>query len=84
MKSVLSYSVSYLLKSAVLIMPGKGKRVNSTAKTITFNVYSYFKRQSQNSKGIEGIGTPKLTNRTADATGYSKQYKVERKKIIVK
>ena len=37
-KSVLPYSVSYLLKCAVLIMPSKGKSVNSTAKTIIFNV----------------------------------------------
>ena len=59
--------MSYLLKSAVIIMPGKGKVVNSTAKTIIFNVYSYFERQSQKSKGR---GPAKLTSRTADATGY--------------
>ena len=51
-------------------MPGKGKRVNSTAKTIIFNVYSYFERQSQKSKGR---GPPKLTSRTVDATGYSER-----------
>ena len=62
------YSLLYLLKSAVLIMPGKGKRVNSTAKTITSNVYLYFMRQSQKSKGR---GPPKLTSTTIDATGYS-------------
>ena len=50
-------------------MPGKGKRVNSTAKTI-FNAYSYFERQSMKSKGR---GPPKLTSRTADATGYSER-----------
>ena len=51
-------------------MPGKGKRVNSTAKSIIFNVYSYFERQSQKSKVR---GPPKLTSRTADATGYSER-----------
>ena len=51
-------------------MPGKGNRVNSTAKTIIFNVYSYFERQSQKSKGR---GPPKLASRTADATGHSER-----------
>ena len=69
-KSVLSYSVSYLQKSAVLIMLGKEKHVNSIANTIIFNVYSYFERQSQKSK-VRGL--PKLTSRRADATGYSER-----------
>ena len=29
------------LKSASFVMPGRGNRVNSTAKTIIFIVYSY-------------------------------------------
>ena len=49
-------------------MPGRGKRVNSTAKTIICNVYSYFERQSEKSKGR---GPPKITSKTAEATGYS-------------
>ena len=33
------YSVPYLMKYAVLIMPGKAKHVNSTAKTmVTANI----------------------------------------------
>ena len=51
-------------------MPGRGKRVNSTAKTIICNVYVYFERQCQKSKGR---GPPKLMSKTAEATGYSKQ-----------
>ena len=36
--------LSYLLKSVFFsIMPGKGKCVNTTAKTIIFNTYLYFK-----------------------------------------
>ena len=76
---MLSYSVSYLLESAVLILPGKRKHVNSTAKTIIFNVYLYFKQQSQKSKGR---GPPKLTSRTADATGYSER--IERRIVAEK
>ena len=67
---MLSYSVSYLLKSVVLVMPGKGKHVNSTAKTKHFYIYSYFERQSQKSKGR---GPPKLTRRTKNVTGYSEK-----------
>ena len=48
-------------------MPVRGKRVSSTAKTIIFNVFSYFKRQSQKSKAI---GPPRLMDKTAKATGY--------------
>lgn len=57
----------YPVESVVLAMPGKGKRVNSTAKTIICNVYAYFERQSQKSKGR---GPPKLVTKTAEATGY--------------
>ena len=51
-------------------MLGKEKRVNSIAKTIILNVYSYFERQSQKNKVR---GPPKLTRRRADATGYSER-----------
>ena len=79
-------------------MPGRGKRVSSTAKTIIFNVFSYFERQSQKRKAK---GPPRLMDKTAKATGYcermvrrvvaekrpsvspAKQYKRERKRIVV-
>ena len=66
------------MKSTVLIMPGKGKRVNSTVKTIIFNVSSYFERQSQKSKGRCPL---KLTSRIADATGYSERIVSEKKSL---
>ena len=60
----------YLLKSAVLAMPGRGKRANSTAKTIIYNVYQYFQKETVKNKYR---GALKLTNRTAEATGYSER-----------
>ena len=35
----------YLLQSAVLAMPRRGKRANSTGKTIIYNVISIFRRK---------------------------------------
>ena len=84
-------------------MPGRGKRVSSTAKTIIFNAFPYFERQSQKSKAK---GPQRLMDKTAKATGYcertvrrvvaekrasdgatfvspAKQYKRDRKKIVV-
>ena len=49
-------------------MPGRGKRLNTTAKTTIYNVYQYFKRESAKSKYKVH---PKLANKTAKATGYS-------------
>ena len=51
-------------------MPGKGKRLNSAAKTIITNVYQYFEKQSQKTKLSIA---PKLSRKTAEATGYSKR-----------
>ena len=48
-------------------MPGRGKRVNSTAKNIIFNIYKYFERESVKTKNRV---PPKLTHKTAEATGY--------------
>ena len=48
-------------------MPGRGKRVNSTAKNIIFNVYKYFERESAKTKNRV---QPKLTHKTAEVTGY--------------
>ena len=48
-------------------MPGRGKRLNSTAKNIIFNVYKYFERESAKTKNRV---LPKLTHKTAEATGY--------------
>ena len=87
------------LESSVATMPGSGKRVNSTAKNIIFNVYKYFERKSAKTKNRV---PPKLT----EATGYgectvrrivaeksalsgaaflspAKQYKIDRKKIMI-
>ena len=47
-------------------MPGRGKRVNSTAKNIIFNVYKYFERESVKTKNRV---PPKLTHKTAEAKG---------------
>ena len=52
------------IESSVSGMPGRGKRVNSTAKTIIYNVYKYFERESTKSKYR---GHP---HKTAEATGY--------------
>ena len=51
-------------------MPGRGKRVNSTAKNIVFNVYKYFERESAKTKNRV---LPKLTHKTAEATGYGER-----------
>ena len=51
-------------------MPGRGKRVNSTAKNIIFNVYKYFERESAKTKNRV---PPKLTHKTAEATGYGER-----------
>ena len=48
-------------------MPGRGKRVNSTAKNIIFNVYKYFENESVKTKNRV---PPKLTHKTAEVTGY--------------
>ena len=88
---------------SVATMPGRGKRVNSTAKNIIFNVYKYFERESAKTKNRV---PPKLMHKTAEAMGYgertvrrivaekyalsgtafsspAKQYKIDRKKIIM-
>ena len=59
-------------------MPGTRKRVNSGAKIIIYNVYSYFERQSQNSKCR---GPVKLSSKTAEATGCSER--IVRKVIYI-
>ena len=51
-------------------MPGRGKRVNSTAKNIIFNVYKYFERESTKTKNRV---PPKLTHKTAEVTGYGER-----------
>ena len=54
-------------ESSIATMPETGKRVNSTAKNIIFNVYKYFERESVKTKNRV---PPKLTHKTAEATGY--------------
>ena len=49
-------------------MPGRGKRVNSTAKSIIVNVYEYFESQSKKTKASTA---PKLVKKTSEATGFS-------------
>ena len=56
------------LESSVAIMPVRGKRVNSTANM--FNVYKYFERESAKTKNRV---PPKLTHKTAEATGYGER-----------
>ena len=51
-------------------MAGRGKRVNSTAKNIIFNVYKYFERESAKTKNRV---LPKLMHKTAEATGYGER-----------
>ena len=51
-------------------MPGRGKRANSTSKTIIYNVYKYFQKDTAKNKYR---GALKLTSRTAEATGYSER-----------
>ena len=64
-------SVSFeLFKSSALAMPGRGKGANSTAKAIIYNVYKYFEKESAKNKCRR---PPKLTSKTAEATGYSER-----------
>ena len=49
-------------------MPGRGKRVIRTANASIYQVYKYFEKGSAKSKYR---GPPKLTSKTAEATGYS-------------
>ena len=51
-------------------MPGSGKRVNSTAKNIAFNVYKYLERESAK---IKNRVPPKLKHKTAEVTGYGER-----------
>ena len=51
-------------------MPGRGKRVNSTAKNIIFKVYRFFEKESAKTKNK---APPRLTHKTAEATGYSER-----------
>ena len=55
----------YLLESAVLAMPWRGKRANNTARTIIY-VYQHFQKETAKSKYR---GALKLTSRTAEVTG---------------
>ena len=61
-------SCFYLLELAVLAMPGRGKRANSTTRTIIYNVYQYFQKETTKNNFR---GALKLTSRTAEATGYN-------------
>ena len=49
-------------------MPGRGKRLNSTAKNIIRRVHNYFEKESAKNKMK---WSPRLTKRSAEATGYS-------------
>ena len=51
-------------------MPGRGKRVNSTAKNIIFNVYKFFEKESAKTKCRVPL---KLTHKTAEAMGYGER-----------
>ena len=55
------------LELASLAMPVRGKRVSSTAKTIIFNVCSYFEWQRLKSKAK---GLPTLMDNTMKAIGF--------------
>ena len=48
-------------------MPGRGERTNRTANASIYHVYTYFEKGSVKSKYR---GPPKLTSKTAEATGY--------------
>ena len=85
-----------LFSSCVLARSGKGRRVNSTAQGIIYNVH---KRENGKNKNR---GPPKLTFKTAKATSYrerttrrdvaeisgaaftsaTKRYKIDRKRIV--
>ena len=58
------------LESSVATMPGRGKRVNSTAQNIIFNVYKYFERESAKTKNRV---PSKLMHKTTEATGYGER-----------
>ena len=64
---------SCLLPSA-LAMLGRGKRPNTTAKIIIYNVYQYFQKETAKSKYR---GALKLTSRTAETTWYSERMYIE-------
>ena len=49
-------------------MSGGRKRVNSTAKSITWSVYKYFKKQQAKSKSSYGD----IVKKTMEATGFSR------------
>ena len=51
-------------------MPGRGKRANRTVNASIYHVYLYFEKGSAKSKYR---GPPKLTSKTAEATGYSER-----------
>jgi hypothetical protein len=50
-------------------MPGRGKRANSIAKTIIYNVHQYFEETTKS----KYRGALKLTRMTAETTGYSER-----------
>ena len=56
--------------NSISTMPGRGKHVKSIAKTIIYNVYKYFEKETTKSKYR---GPPKLTHKTAEATGYGER-----------
>ena len=49
-------------------MSGRGKRVNSTAKSIIWSVYKYFKKQQAKSKRSYGD----IVKKTMEATAFSR------------
>ena len=63
------------LLPAVLAMLGRGKRPNTTAKIIIYNVYQYFQKETAKSKYR---GTLKLISRTAETTWYSERMYMRR------
>ena len=63
------------LLPAVLAMLGRGKRPNTTAKIIIYNVYQYFQKETAKSKYR---GALKLTSRTAETTWYSERMYMRR------
>ena len=48
----------------------RGKRLNSTVKKVIVNVYDYFDKESKKRRRAE---SPKLGQKTADATGYCRR-----------
>ena len=57
------------LLPAVLAMLGRGKRPNTAAKIIIYNVYQYFQETAKS----KYRGALKLTSRTAETTWYSER-----------